>query len=160
MKVLCLLHHLSKLEKSGDDGELSFNPFPNKPCFLRVCSTSLLKTLREKEKLLVTSNFSFSHSVFYLFGELSAIFNKLEIVVCKLFQFGRVQNFLFGKGLTQQNFYWADDEFSVAKTRISVISVGNIDGKGENAGFQHFLLFTQRFSKGLFSGMSKVLTVW
>ena len=37
-----------------------FNPFPNKPWFLRVCRTSLLKTLREKEKLLVTSNFSFS----------------------------------------------------------------------------------------------------
>ena len=36
------------------------NPFPNKPWFLRVCSTSLWKTLREKEKLLVTSNFSFS----------------------------------------------------------------------------------------------------
>ena len=75
------------------------NPFPNKPWFLRVCSTSLLKTLREKEKLLVTSNFSFSHSVFYLFGELSAIFNELEIVACKLFQFGRVQNLSFGKGL-------------------------------------------------------------
>ena len=44
----------------------------------------------EKEKLLVTSNFYFSHSVFYPFGELSAIFIKLEIVVCKLFQFGRV----------------------------------------------------------------------
>ena len=29
-----------------------------------VCSTSLLKTLWENEKLLVTSNFSFSHSVF------------------------------------------------------------------------------------------------
>ena len=40
------------------------NPFPNKPWFLRVCSTSLLKTLWEKEKLIVTSNFSFSHSVF------------------------------------------------------------------------------------------------
>ena len=36
-----------------------FNPF---------WETSLLKTLWEKEKLLVTSNFSFSHSVFYLFG--------------------------------------------------------------------------------------------
>ena len=36
------------------------NPFQNKPWFLRVCSTSLLKTLWEKEKLLVTSNFSFS----------------------------------------------------------------------------------------------------
>ena len=40
------------------------NPFPNMPWFLLVCCTSLLKTLWEKEKLLVTSNFSFSHSVF------------------------------------------------------------------------------------------------
>ena len=58
----------------------------------------VLKTLGV-EKLLLTSNFSFSHSVFYLFGELSAIFIKFEIVVCKLFQFGRVYNLLFGKGL-------------------------------------------------------------
>ena len=29
---------------------------------------AFLKTLWEKEKLLVTSNFSFSHSVFHLFG--------------------------------------------------------------------------------------------
>ena len=98
--VLTLSHktnfRLFELKQTADN---YFNPFPNKPWFLRVCSTSLLKTLREKEKLLVTSNFSFSHSVFYLFGELSAIFNKLEIVVCKLFQFGRVQNLLFGKGL-------------------------------------------------------------
>ena len=33
---------------------LTLNPFPNKPWFVRVCSTSLLKTLWEKEKLLVT----------------------------------------------------------------------------------------------------------
>ena len=66
------------------------NPFPNKPWFLHVCSTSLLKTLWEKEKSLVTSNFSFSHSVFYPFRELSAIFTKFKIVLCKLFQFGRV----------------------------------------------------------------------
>ena len=39
---------------------LLFNPFPNKPWFLPVWSTILLKTLWEKEKLLVTSNFSFS----------------------------------------------------------------------------------------------------
>ena len=43
------------------------NSFPYKPWFLFVCSTNLLKTLWEKEKLLVTSNFSFSHSVFYPF---------------------------------------------------------------------------------------------
>ena len=35
-------------------------------------------------------NFSFFQSVYYLFGELSAIFIKLKIVICKLFQFGRV----------------------------------------------------------------------
>ena len=75
------------------------NPFPNKPWFLRVCSTSFLKTQWEKEKLLETSNFSFSHSVFYRFGELSAIFMEFEIVVCNLFQFGRVQILSCGKGL-------------------------------------------------------------
>ena len=61
------------------------NPFPNKPWFLRVCSVSLRKTLREKEKLLVTSNFSFSHSVFFPFRELSAILIKFKIVVCNFF---------------------------------------------------------------------------
>ena len=66
------------------------NPFSNKPWFLRVCSSSLLKTQWEKEELLVMSNFSFSHTVFYLFGEHSPIFIEFEIVVCKLFQFGTV----------------------------------------------------------------------
>ena len=42
------------------------------------------KTLWEKEKLLVMSNFSFSHSFFY-----PAMLSKFQIVVCKLFQFGR-----------------------------------------------------------------------
>ena len=42
------------------------NPFRNKPWILRVCRTLCpLETLWEKEKLLVMSNFSFSHSVFY-----------------------------------------------------------------------------------------------
>ena len=41
-----------------------FNSFPNKPWFIHVSRTSLLKTMREKEKLLVTSNFFFSHRVF------------------------------------------------------------------------------------------------
>ena len=38
-----------------------FNLFPNKQWFLRICSTSLLKTL------LVISNFSFSHTVFHIY---------------------------------------------------------------------------------------------
>ena len=55
-----------------------FNPFPNKPVFLCVCSTNLLQTLWEKEKLLVMSNFSFSYSVFYPFEELSGILIELQ----------------------------------------------------------------------------------
>ena len=55
-----------------------FNPFPNKPWFLCICSTSLLKTLWEQKKLLITSNFSYSHSVFQLFGELSTIFIEFK----------------------------------------------------------------------------------
>ena len=67
-----------------------YSPFPNKPWFLRVCSTSLLKILWEKEKLLIRSNFSVSHSVFYPFRELFDIFIKFEIVFYKLFQFESV----------------------------------------------------------------------
>ena len=53
-----------------------FNPFLHNDTFWRPRETSLLKTLWEKEKLLITSNFSFSHSVFYQFEYLSAIFFK------------------------------------------------------------------------------------
>ena len=49
-------------------GSERVNPFPHNDTFWRPWETSLLKTLWEKEKLLVTSNFSFSHSVFHPFG--------------------------------------------------------------------------------------------
>ena len=45
----------------------------------------LLKTLWEKEKMLVTSNFSFSHNVFYPFEELSTIFISLKLSPAKSF---------------------------------------------------------------------------
>ena len=68
-----------------------FNPFPNKPWFLHVCSASLLKTLWENGEIARNEQFLlFPHSVFFPFGERSAIFIKFEIVVCKLFQFGKL----------------------------------------------------------------------
>ena len=39
-------------------------------------------------------------------------------------------------------------------------SVENIVGKGENAGYQHFLLFPQCFLKAFSSGWLKVGIVW
>ena len=61
MKQSYLSYHIS-ITKNYQNSLL--NPFPNKPWFLPVCSTSPWKTLREKEKLLIMSNFSISHSVF------------------------------------------------------------------------------------------------
>ena len=98
-KILSSGNGLSHLFTEHDS--IMFNSFPNKPWFSRVCSKSVLKTLFEKEKLLVTSNFSFSNSVFYPFGKLFAIFIKFEIVVCKLFQYGSASNLSFGKGLNR-----------------------------------------------------------
>ena len=75
--LVCLTNPISK-KKRNFQKEIHIsshiNPYTNKPWFLRVCSTSLSKTLWEKEKLLVTSNFSFSHSVFYPLRKLAATF--------------------------------------------------------------------------------------
>ena len=74
----------------GIENVIFFNPFPKKPLFLHDCSTSLLKTQSQKEKLLVMSNFSISDSVFYPCVQLVHNFLKSKIVVYKLFQFVRV----------------------------------------------------------------------
>ena len=103
-----------------------FNPFPNKPWFLSVCSTSLLKTPLEKEKLLVTSNFSFSNSVFYPLQTLSALLIKFEIVVCKLVQFGSVKNLSFGKCLNQTKTYNVDRFATSMATTVKYSRTGMI----------------------------------
>ena len=70
-----------------------FNPFPHNDTFWRPWGKKAFWKHWEKEKLLVTSNFPFSHSVFYQFRELSPIYIEFKIVVCNLFQFGPVQIF-------------------------------------------------------------------
>ena len=46
------------------------------------------------------------------------------------------------------------------KFKFVLESVQNIVGKGENAGFQHFLLFPQCFQKLSIPGKLKVGIVW
>ena len=89
---------------------------------------NLLKTLWEKEKLLVTNNFSFSHSVFK-----------------RLVSQGRLKVSLCGNGLILL------DSFTFLLTLNHTIptfndpvkkrAFQNVVEKGENAGNQHFLLF-------------------
>ena len=56
---------------------------------------------------------------------------------------------------------FADDNSNVAKMVIFVCDrVENIVGKGENAGYQHFLLFPQCLQKASFPGSLKIGIVW
>ena len=56
---------------------------------------------------------------------------------------------------------FADDKLSVTKMTISFFDrVENTVRKGENAGYQHFLLFRQRFPKPSSLGLLKVGNVW
>ena len=57
-----------------------FKSFPHNPWFSRVSSTCLFQTLWKKEILLVTSNFSFSHSVSNLFGDFLPFPSNLKLL--------------------------------------------------------------------------------
>ena len=116
---------MSRLNVYADDKmsraqvvECVFNPFPNKPWFLRVCRTCLLKTLREKEKLLITINFSSSHSAFYLLENFLPFSSNLK---CRL--------------QTLSN--WKSLIFVVLE---SVKKIKSIVGKEENCCLQAFFL--------------------
>ena len=55
----------------------------------------------------------------------------------------------------------ADNKINVTQNLSFVLGkVENILGKGENAGYQHFLLFPKCFEKPPFSGSLKVAIVW
>ena len=56
---------------------------------------------------------------------------------------------------------FADNKLNVAeKLKFILGRVENMVGKGENAGYQHFLLFPQCFQKSSISGSLKVGIVW
>ena len=85
--------HLAENNKAGLDKDLL------RSILLIIWRRTLSQTSPSFENTM--GNFSFSHSVFYPFIELSPILIKFEIVVCKPFQFGRVYNSSFGKGITR-----------------------------------------------------------
>ena len=78
---------------------IPLNPFPNKPGFY-VCALQAFWKQLEKEKLLVTSNFSFSRSVFYPFWELGnwrqqtlSVWKRLKCVVWERVKFKDCEKF-------------------------------------------------------------------
>ena len=59
-------------------------PFPKQVLVFTCLQYKYLETLWEKDKLLVTSIFPFSNSVFYPFGDLFIILSNFKIVLGKL----------------------------------------------------------------------------
>ena len=56
---------------------------------------------------------------------------------------------------------FADDKINLNENFNFVLGrIENIVGKGENAGYQHFLLFPQCFQKAFFLWSLKVVIVW
>ena len=83
--------------------------------------------------MLVTSIFSFSHSVFYSVRERNRHFSNVQFVVCKCFQYGHVQNFLVWQGLKDHKFL----------TVLMKKAFENIVGKREMLVIGIFSLFPQ-----------------
>ena len=88
----------------------------------------------EKKKLLVTSNFFFSHKVF-----------KSCTTNFRLFQ---------TKKIADENFKFDENGRKLSK------QVENTVGKGEIARYEQFLLFPQYFLKACFPGVSEGVIVW
>ena len=56
---------------------------------------------------------------------------------------------------------FAEDKINInQKQKFFLGWIENIVGKGENAGYQHFLFFPQCFQKASFLGSLKVVIVW
>ena len=56
---------------------------------------------------------------------------------------------------------FADNKINVAeKLKFILGRVENIVGKGENAGYKHFLLFPKCFQKASYTGLLKTAIVW
>ena len=75
---------------------------------------------------------------------------------------GKGDSFPDNKILNQSKFKaFADDKINVTKkSKFDLGRVENNVGKGENAGYQQFLLFPQCFQKTAFPGSLKVRVVW
>ena len=100
----------------------------------------------EKEKMLVTSIFSFSSNVFFSISDIFP-FNKL-FPKRQILDFSKLKEF-------------ADDNFKLDKNGRKLSKwVENTAGKGEIARSEQFLLFTQCFQKTCTADTLKPGIVW
>ena len=80
--------------------QLMFQIIPGLTLVFRCLQYKSLENTVGKGEIAHNELILLFHQFSTCFGELSVIFNKFEIVVCRLFPFGRVPNLSFGKRLT------------------------------------------------------------
>ena len=129
------------------------------------------KILWKKKKLLIMSNFFFSHSVFKIFvlqtRKNQGLFGKGLIHTCTMNIGVKGEetlniNPLPGNKISDQSKLkaLADNKLDVTQNiKLVFHIIENIAGKEENAGYQHFLLFPQCFQKAFSSSTTKVVIV-
>ena len=108
--------------------------------------------------MLVTSIFSVSHNVF---KRLLIQSRKISVLCGKGFKkidFNSLRNDRILELSELKAF--ADDKIIDMNLKFLFERLENIVGKGENAGYQHFLLFLQCFQKASSSRSLKVDVVW
>ena len=124
-------------------------------------------------------NFSSSFITFFFFYQqfegltVTVLFIQIQFIVSKYFQIEQVLSFSFCKkgyvnslpnnkilNVTKLKAF-VDDKLTVARMMIFLFDkVENTVGKGENAGYQHFLLFLECFPKLCSYGSLRVGIVW
>ena len=119
------------------------------------------------EKMLVTSILSFFHNSFQKFFSLEALkvvisgvrLNETDEDLDKLTFYNSLPN---NKILDQSKLKaFANEKINENQNMKFLLGrVENIVGKGENAGYQHFLFFTQCFQKLSLQESLKVGIVW
>ena len=113
-----------------------------------------MKTLWEKEKLLVPSNFSFSHNVFHNY--ISILHQNAALCGNGILTHYQTTNFRL-----VQTERVCRRQFQIWRKWKKVIQTGkNTVGKGEIACYEQFLLFLPCFQKACFPGASKGVIVW
>ena len=83
-----------------------FNSFPHNPNCKQPRDKKLFKTLWLKEKMLVTSIFSFSHNIFHPSQTKIEVLIHIYFVVtvCKVFHFELILNFFICKALMNMDY--------------------------------------------------------
>ena len=82
--------------------ELRVNSLPHSLNLERPWERNLLKTLWEKEKIMVISIFSFSHDVFNPIMDRNYYFSNIKFVICKCFHLAKSKMLSFVKRLTER----------------------------------------------------------